>query len=560
MSDATTFGQWLKQRRKTLRLTQRELAQQAGCAEVTLRKIESGDLHPSAPLAASLAKALGATDADLPDIVTFARGAGDEYGPAARWSKPRRPHNLPAELTPLLGREHDIAAVRKRLLSGSARLVTLVGPPGVGKTRLAQAVAEDVLEYFEDGVFFVRLAPIGDPILVAPAVIQALGLQMGGSNPPALQLRAYLEEKHLLLVLDNFEQIVAAAPLVDDLLRRCPWLHVLVTSRQPLRVRGERQMPVLPLDLPTALPGAARPTASDVLHYPAIALFAERAEAVQPDFYVSDANAAAVAELCRRLDGLPLAIELVAARVKLLPPAELLARLRGSWMLSVDGLRDVSVRQKSLRGAIGWSYDLLTPAEQTLFTRLAVFVGGCTLEAAEAVCAEDEKDPAASCNVLDGVASLLDKSLLHREIDLHGKPRYVMLETVREYALERLAASGLAAGEEGAGAQNRHLAWCWSVVASALSSPFGILEQAGWEQFDAEIHNLPRSAEMGAPGQRRRRLAAGSGDQPYTCQPRVCSGGAHMDRPRADAAGGRRRYDRPCCAALLQGHSGVFGR
>ena len=212
---------------------------------------------------------------------------------------------------------------------------------------------------------------------------------MNGSNPPALQLRAYLEEKHLLLVLDNFEQVVEAAPLVDDLLRRCPWLHVLVTSRQPLRVRGERQMPVLPLALPVEIPGVVQLTASDVLRYPAVALFAERAEAVQHDFAITDANASAVAELCRRLDGLPLAIELVAARIKLLPPAELLARLRGPWMLSVDGLRDVSARQKTLRGAIGWSYDLLSPAEQTLFTRLAVFVGGCTLEAAHAVCTDE---------------------------------------------------------------------------------------------------------------------------------------------------------------------------
>ena len=212
--------------------------------------------------------------------------------------------------------------MRKRLLSGGARLITLLGPPGVGKTRLAQAVAEDVLEHFEHGVFFVRLAPIGDPDLVATAIAQALGLQMTGPTAPDLLLRAYLEEKHLLLLLDNFEHLVEAAPLVDDLLRRCPWLHVLVTSRQPLRVRGERQTPVLPLALPVMVPGADQPTATEVLRYSAVALFAERAEAVQPDFIVSDGNAAAVAELCRRLDGLPLAIELVAARIKLLPPAE----------------------------------------------------------------------------------------------------------------------------------------------------------------------------------------------------------------------------------------------
>lgn len=190
MSKATTFGQWLKQRRKLLGLTQKQLAQRAGCAEVTLRKIEAGDLQPSAQLAASLAKAVGATDADLSGILTFARSAGDEVAPAGRWSKPRRPHNLQAQLTPLIGREHDIAAVRKRLLSDGVRLVTLLGPPGVGKTRLAQAVAEDMLEQFEHGVFFVRLAPTNDPDQVASAIAQALELQMNGPNPPALQLRA----------------------------------------------------------------------------------------------------------------------------------------------------------------------------------------------------------------------------------------------------------------------------------------------------------------------------------------------------------------------------------
>jgi predicted ATPase/DNA-binding XRE family transcriptional regulator len=485
MSNTTTFGQWLKQRRKTLGLTQKELAQQAGCAEVSLRKIEGGDLHPSAALIASLARALGVAEVDLPGLVALARGAEDGFSARARLLRPQRPHNLPAQLTPLLGRSHDITAVRKRLLGDGARLITLVGPPGVGKTRLALAVAGDVLEQFEHGAFFARLAPVSDPTLVPSAIAQALGLEMSGPNPPELQLRVWLEEKHLLLVLDNFEQIVAAAPLVDDLLRHCPWLHVLTTSRQPLRVRGERQIHVQPLALPAALAGASQTiTADDMLRYSAVALFAERAEAVQPDFAVDDGNAAAVAELCRRLDGLPLAIELVAARVKLLPPAELLLRLHGPWLLSADGLRDVSVRQKTLRGAIGWSYDLLSPVEQTLFTRLAVFVGGCTLEAAEMIC-EDVLSPA---QVLDGIASLLDKSVLHREAGVHGETRYVMLETVREFGLERLALDELEATLQG-----RHAACLLRIIENIEQSDDDPNCFRLYCRIDDDIHNI-RSA------------------------------------------------------------------
>ena len=485
----TTFGHWLKQRRKALGLTQKSLAQVAGCAEVTLRKIESGDLQPSAPLVTSLAGALAVDDADLPTLIAMARGLDDDFTAKARLLRPQRPNNLPAQLTPLIGRAHDISVVRRRLLSDGARLVTLVGPPGVGKTRLALAAAEDVLDQFNDGVFFVRLAPVSDPDQVAAAIAQALGLQMSGPNPPELQLRAYLEEKHLLLVLDNFEQIVAAAPLVDDLLRRCPWLHVLVTSRQPLRVRGERQVTVQPLALPASALAGGVATAKDMLRYPAVELFADRAEAVLPDLAVDDGNAAAVAELCRRLDGLPLAIELVAARVKLLPPNELLTRLHGPWLLSTDGLRDVSARQKTLRGAIGWSYDLLSPDEQMLFTYLSVCVGGFTLEAAELLCGDTLPPPLplsfSPAQILDGIGSLLDKNLLYRETGIYGGIRYTMLETVREYGLERLTLDSQATM-----LREKH-ARCFLQIAESADQEEINPRKLQLNRFiDDEIHNL----------------------------------------------------------------------
>ncbi len=489
MNNTDSFGQWLRQQRASLDLTQRELARQAGCAEVTLRKIEAGDLCPSAQLAAALVKGLGTADADLPALLELAPGRRGRPGGEPARARLRRAPGLPASLTPLFGRGHDVAAVHSRLCEG-ARLITLTGPPGVGKTRLALAVAERALADFEHGVRFVHLGPVADPELVAPAIVQALGFQMSGPYPPMVQMRACLEEKHLLLVLDNFEHVIEAAPLVDDLLRRCPWLHVLVTSRQPLRLRGERQMPVQPLALPAGDYRAAGLTAADALRYPAVALFADRAQAVQPDFVVNDANASAVAALCRQLDGLPLAIELVAARAKLLPPDQLLARLSGPWMLSVDGLRDGPARQKTLRGAIDWSYDLLTPAEQSLFAQLAVFVGGCTLAAAEAVCALSPSPTASPLHVMDGVASLLDKSLLRREIGLHGEARYAMLETIHEHAAERLAASDAAAA-----VRQRRLAWALALAEPALSTPFCILEQASWQQIDGEIHNLSAALE-----------------------------------------------------------------
>jgi predicted ATPase len=368
-----------------------------------------------------------------------------------------RPHNLPVQLTPFVGREGEVAAVRERLLRPGVRLVTLTGPGGVGKTRLALQAAAEALEAFGDGVVFVPLATVAAPELVPAAVAQALGLREdrgdGGDEPaaPALRdlLRDALRPRALLLVLDNCEHLLpGAAPLVADLLTACPRLTVLTTSRAVLRLSGEHVVSVLPLTLP---PADAAPPPAELLRAEAVRLFVERAQAATSDFVLTPANAPEVVALCRRLDGLPLALELAAARARLLPPRALLARLGRRLPLLTGGPADAPARQRTLRDAIGWSHDLLAPRDQTLFRRLGVFAGGCTLEAAEAVClaADGDASPSAGPDALDGLGALVDQSLVQRWEQADGEPRFAMLETVREYALERLEQSGEAEAVRG---------------------------------------------------------------------------------------------------------------
>jgi predicted ATPase/class 3 adenylate cyclase len=346
----------------------------------------------------------------------------------------RQPTNLRPQPNPLFGREDDIARIRAMIELEQARLVTLTGPGGTGKTRLALAVAAELRDAFPDGVWFVDLATLADPALVESTLAATLGVRESSGRPLRDALFDVLAGRRVLLVMDNFEHLLAAATLVSELLHAGPGVVVLATSREPLRLRHEREVAVTPLSLPDPdrLPGP------EVLaQNPAVALFVDRAQATKPDFALNEANAAAVSAICLRLDGLPLAIELAAARVRLLPPQALLARLSQRLPVLTGGPRDAPARQRTLRDAIAWSHDLLDADEQAIFRRLGVFSGGCSLEAVEVIADRGE-----GLDILSGLTSLTDKSLI-QHTELSGQEvRFTLLETIREFALEQLQASG----------------------------------------------------------------------------------------------------------------------
>lgn len=406
----------------------------------------------------------------------------DNYGHNAT-TAPRRPavplNNLSTALRTIVGRDAEIAAIHELLCDADVRLLTLTGPGGTGKSRLGQQAALNLLPTFGDGVFFVALAPVKDDALVASAIAQTLGVQETSARTFAEGLQAYLVDKRMLLVLDNFEHVTAAASLVTGLLAACPRLKVLVTSRAALHVSGEREFHVPPLSLPVT--GEVR-TADELRRYSAAVFFVQRLLAVTPRFAVTDANAATIAEICIRLDGLPLALELAAARTKLLSVEELLARMNQRLTVLKGGPRDLPLRQQTMRATIAWSYDLLDADAKALCHRQSIFVGGATLSAVEAVCADPGR---AATGVLDALESLVDQSLVLKKEMPDGTYRFLMLEAIREYALEHLEASG-----EAAAINSRHAAFCLQLVEEAEPHLMSAAREPWLQRLDAEHNNL----------------------------------------------------------------------
>ncbi len=488
MDEILSFGQWLKARRKALDLTQEDLAQRIACALITIQKMEADERRPSKQIAALLAHELSVPSEERAAFIRFARAPeqvalSDAFQRAAPWrTRERRHTNLPALPAILFGRDEDVAAIKHRILNDRVRLLTLIGPAGIGKTSLAVRAAEELLDEFDDGVFFVALAPITDPELVVLTIARTLDVTERAGEFPLARLKKHLAAKRMLLVLDNLEQVIAAAPQLGELLAACPWLRLLVTSRASLHLRAERAYLLRPLVVPDPRQLPPLDTLSQI---PAVALLVDRAQVVQPAFSVTTENAPALAEICARLDGIPLAIELIAARLGPLSPETVLARLaagRPAYKLLTRGPRDLPARQRTLHHALRWSYELLDEQERVLFARLGVFVGGFTGETVEAVRAAEWVKRG---SLQKRLQSLADKSLIVQLTRAPGIRRWMLFELIREFALEQLEHNG-----EAEAIRQQHAAY-FCALAETAEPYLGAPEQEQWlQQLDTERNNL----------------------------------------------------------------------
>ncbi len=500
--EAQSFAALLRRFRIEADLTQEMLADRAEVSVRGIQDLERGVSKPQRDTLRRLVDALSLSDDDQEALQGASAPSPRRRTASVEPATPRRvtlgTAFLPTPLTPLIGRNAAVAALLSRLRADpgqtpEARLLTLTGPGGIGKTRLAQHLAGELVNDFPDGVAYVSLAAIHDPALVAASIARALDLREDVGRLPADQVREFLQARRSLVVLDNFEQVLDASGLVLDLLGGCPDISLLVTSRAPLHVRGEFEFAVPPLELPP-VDGRSGPEKGSATSYAAVALFGERARMANHDFQLNAATAPLIGEICRRLDGLPLAIELAAAKVKILPLHDLLTRLERRLGLLTGGARDLPARQQTMRDTIAWSYDRLEPDDQALFRRLAVFVGGAELESGGAVCALSTgldgppplpHDPAGQTAVLEGVASLVDNSLL-LPVHVPGNPaRWLMLETIREYGLECLEASG-----ESPLVHQRHAEYFLALAERAEPALTGPDQNAWLDHLDREHDNL----------------------------------------------------------------------
>ncbi|HEY8598131.1 MAG TPA: helix-turn-helix domain-containing protein [Thermomicrobiales bacterium] len=485
MDTATSFGEQLRRLRESAGLTQEELAERAGLTGKGIGALERGvRRHPYPHTVRALADALELSADERAALVALLPRRGSPgadpspapSGPPSPTARPLPP--LPVQPTGLIGRERERDAARRLLETDAVRLLTFTGPGGVGKTRLAVQLATDAHGRFSRGVAFVDLAPLRDPALVLAQIGRAVGVGETSERSVPEDMARLLAGHSILLLLDNMEHLLGAATDIGELLERVPGVTILATSREPLRLRWEHEFPLLPLPVPERGRGADSAALSTV---PAVALFVRYAQATLPNFVLSAANATVVAELCRRLDGLPLALELAAAWVRLLPLPTLLARLDRSLALLAGGPRDLPARQQTLRGTLDWSHDLLDPAEQILFRRLAPFVSGWTLQAAESVVVGQELP---QDTLLGHLSGLVERSLV-QTIAAGEVTRYRFLETVRQYAQERLAASG-----EAPALRARHAAWCLALAEEAEAGLTGP-QQAVWlTRLEQEHDNL----------------------------------------------------------------------